>query len=98
MLPNGKKIIYHFGKWHGFNAAFARLTDEKVTIIILGNRFTRNIYNTAHLCYDIFGNYRQEVIKDEEETDSVSSMKTGLPSLRNTKFSSGKNTRKNVKN
>ncbi len=98
LLPNGKKIIYHFGKWHGFNAAFARLTDEKVTIIILGNRFTRNIYNTAHLCYDIFGNYRQEVIKDEEETDSVSLMKTGLPSLRNTKFSSGKNTRKNVKN
>lgn len=98
LLPNGKKIIYHFGKWHGFNAAFARLTDEKVTIIILGNRFTRNIYNTAHLCYDIFGNYSQEVIKDEEETDSVSSIKAGFPALKNTKFSSGKNTRKNVKN
>ena len=44
MLPNGKKVIYHFGSWHGFNAAFARLTDEKVTIIILGNRYNRHIY------------------------------------------------------
>ncbi len=35
LLPNGKKVVYHFGKWHGFNAAFARLMDEKVTIIIL---------------------------------------------------------------
>jgi CubicO group peptidase (beta-lactamase class C family) len=34
-IPNGKKVIYHFGRWHGFNAAFARLLDEKVTIIIL---------------------------------------------------------------
>jgi predicted component of type VI protein secretion system len=30
-----KKVIYHNGRWHGFNSAFARLTDEKVTIIIL---------------------------------------------------------------
>ncbi|HEX5654446.1 MAG TPA: serine hydrolase domain-containing protein, partial [Chitinophagaceae bacterium] len=43
LLPHGKKVIYHFGRWHGFNAAFARLTDEKATIIILGNKFTRNV-------------------------------------------------------
>ena len=50
MLPNGKKVIYHFGRWHGFNAAFARLTDEKVTIIILGNKFNRNIYRDCPSC------------------------------------------------
>lgn len=71
LMPNGKKVIYHFGKWHGFNAAFSRLTDEKVTIIILGNRFTRMIYNAAHLCYDIFGDYQQRPGNDEEETDSI---------------------------
>jgi CubicO group peptidase (beta-lactamase class C family) len=72
MLPNGKKIIYHFGKWHGFNAAFARLTDEKVTIIILGNRFTRAVYNSAHACYDVFGNYLHPKEMDADEADSQS--------------------------
>ncbi|MEO6611192.1 MAG: serine hydrolase domain-containing protein [Chitinophagaceae bacterium] len=71
LLPNGKKVVYHFGKWHGSNAAFARLIDEKATIIILGNRFNRNIYNAAHLCYDIFGNYQQGKETDAEETDSI---------------------------
>ncbi len=66
-LPNGKKVVYHFGKWHGCNAAFARLIDEKVTIIILGNRYTRMIYNTAHRCYAIFGAYDQKLELDTEE-------------------------------
>lgn len=57
LLPQGKKVIYHFGKWHGFNAAFARLTDEKITVIILGNRFTRSVYNAAHRSYELFGDY-----------------------------------------
>lgn len=86
LLPNGKKIVYHFGKWHGSNAAFARLMDEKVTIIILGNKFTRSIYNTAHLCYDIFGDYQQRRVNEEEESDSVSiDKKVALPELKNKK-------------
>lgn len=71
ILPNGKKIVYHFGKWHGFNAAFARLMDEKVTIIVLGNRFNRAIYNSAYMCYDIFGDYHHHVNRDEPESDSL---------------------------
>lgn len=71
LLPNGKKIVYHFGKWHGFNAAFTRLTDEKATIIILGSRFTRMIYGAAHLCYDIFGDYQQRPGDNDEEMDSI---------------------------
>lgn len=71
LLPNGKKVVYHFGKWHGANAAFARLMDEKATIIIIGNRFTRSVYNAAHLCYDIFGDYLQRQVGDAEETDSL---------------------------
>ena len=69
ILPGGKKVIYHFGRWHGFNAAFARLTDEKATIIILGNRFTRSIYDAALKAYDIFGNYLESEGEDDE-TDS----------------------------
>ncbi len=59
-LPNGKKLIYHNGKWHGFNAAYIRLADEQVTIIILGNRFNKMIYNVSRFCCDIFGDYRQQ--------------------------------------
>jgi CubicO group peptidase (beta-lactamase class C family) len=80
LLPNGKKVVYHFGKWHGSNAAFARLPDEKITIIILGNKFTRSIYYTALLCYDIFGDYHQHRAEDEEESDSVKTdKKTARP-------------------
>ncbi|MDP4265710.1 MAG: serine hydrolase domain-containing protein [Bacteroidota bacterium] len=71
MIPNGKKVIYHNGRWHGFNAAFARLTDEKVTIIILGNKYNSRIYTAARHAYDIFGDYRQtHDHHDEEETDN----------------------------
>lgn len=75
-LPNNKKIVYHFGKWHGCNAAFARLIDEKVTIIILGNRFNRGIYGTAHMSYDLFGEYFQKTGTEEEETDTLPAKKT----------------------
>jgi CubicO group peptidase (beta-lactamase class C family) len=70
MIPNGKKVIYHNGRWHGFNAAFARLTDEKVTIIILGNKYNSKIYTAARDAYDIFGDYRQTHDRDDEETDT----------------------------
>ena len=75
MLPNGKKVIYHFGRWHGFNAAFARLTDEKVSIIILGNRYNRNIYREAHLAYDLFGDYMQGLANKDDDDDSPESTK-----------------------
>ncbi len=67
LMPNGKKVIYHFGRWHGFNAAFARLMDEKVTVIILGNKFTSAVYSAARLSYDIFGDYMQK--KPSQESD-----------------------------
>ncbi|MEO6071652.1 MAG: serine hydrolase domain-containing protein [Chitinophagaceae bacterium] len=57
LLPNGKKVIYHNGRWHGFNSAFARLVDEKVTIIILSNKFNKNVYFVARKMYDLFGKY-----------------------------------------
>ena len=85
-LPNGKTIIYHFGRWHGFNAAFARLTADSATIIILGNKFNRGIYNTAHEAYNIFGDYQQRLNGEEEETDSTgSAFKSFQPRLRTKK-------------
>lgn len=70
LLPNGKKVVYHFGKWHGSNAAFTRLIDEKVAIIIIGNRFNRRIYDAAHLSYDFFGDYLQKKVSTDDDNDN----------------------------
>ena len=67
MLKNGKKIIYHNGRWHGTNVAFARLPNEKATIIIIGNKFNPNIYSSAKKAYDIFGEYMQLSPDEDEE-------------------------------
>jgi CubicO group peptidase (beta-lactamase class C family) len=83
LLPNGKKVVYHFGKWHGSNASFARLIDEKVTIIILGNRFNRGIYNRAQLSYDIFGDYMQGGVPDSDELDSLKTALLDTPAKKN---------------
>ncbi len=70
LLPNGKKVVYHFGKWHGTNSSFARLIDEKATVIILGNKFNRAIYDAAQQSYKIFGEYGPGAETDSEEADS----------------------------
>lgn len=66
-LKNGKNVIYHFGKWHGFTPAFARLIDEKAVIIIVGNKYNKNIYEAAKHSYNIFGSYMQSEPSGEEE-------------------------------
>ncbi len=68
-FPNGKNVIYHFGKWHGFTPAFARLTDERAVIIVLGNQYNQNIYESAKTAYSVFGDYKREqdsALLDEE--------------------------------
>ena len=57
IFPNGKKFLYHNGRWHGSNAVFVRFPDENATMIVIGNKYNRNIYNSAAKAYNIFGNY-----------------------------------------
>jgi CubicO group peptidase (beta-lactamase class C family) len=64
LYPNNKKIIYHNGWWHGNNTFFSRMVEDSVTIIVLGNRFNKHIYETRKL-YTAFGNNEQ--IDNEEE-------------------------------
>lgn len=71
--------------------------DEKATIIILGSRFTRSIYSTAHLCYDIFGDYLQRGLKDEEESDSISPKKNELSAAKRQKDSGFQNINKKTR-
>lgn len=48
-LPSNKKILYHNGWWHGSNATFYRAISDSLTIIIIGNKFNRNIYRVKPL-------------------------------------------------
>lgn len=57
LLPNNKKVIYHNGKWHGFTSAFARLTDERVTIIMTSNKYNMGVYQMSKKMYNLFGPY-----------------------------------------
>jgi CubicO group peptidase (beta-lactamase class C family) len=58
LLPNGKKLIYHNGWWHGNRTAFVRMIDEDATIIALSNNDNSRVYASKKLC-DLFGNYQQ---------------------------------------
>ena len=94
LIPNGKKVIYHFGRWHGFNAAFARLVDEKVTIIILGNKFNRNIYSVARKAYDIFGAYQQTHDGENDDAENSELQKVMLSKFGNTDLIAQENSKK----
>lgn len=58
LLDNGKKLLYHNGWWHGNNSVFIRLIDEQTVIIVLSNRFNRQVYAAKNIC-KLFGAYRQ---------------------------------------
>jgi CubicO group peptidase (beta-lactamase class C family) len=70
LIPNGKKLIYHNGWWHGNRTVFIRLLDEDATIIALCNNDNTRVYASKKLA-DLFGPYQQGKEKfDESEYDS----------------------------
>lgn len=42
-------VVYHGGWWHGNNTLLTRLVQDTATIIALGNKFNRSIYNTKQV-------------------------------------------------
>ena len=74
IYPDGKKMIFHNGWWHGSNASFIRLLKENATIIVIGNKFTNSIYHAKILC-DMFGDYYNG---EEDEENSISKASDSL--------------------
>lgn len=68
VYPNGKKVIYHNGWWHGNNTVFIRMIQDSVTIIVLGNKYNRNIYEAK----DMEGYFDAGVLLNGEENEAVS--------------------------
>jgi len=78
IYPDGKKMIYHNGWWHGSNAAFIRLVKEDATIIVIGNKYNRAVYHAKDLC-DLFGNFSTG--EEEEENDNSKTADIQTPKL-----------------
>jgi CubicO group peptidase (beta-lactamase class C family) len=47
--PPDPIVVYHNGWWHGNNAVFKRLLSDSATVIILGNKFNRNIWSAGKM-------------------------------------------------
>ncbi|GEP97474.1 penicillin-binding protein [Chitinophaga cymbidii] len=50
-----KNIVYHNGWWHGNNTVFYRFVADSTTLIILGNRYNRGIYQAVRPLRAILG-------------------------------------------
>ena len=61
-FDNGEKLTYHNGWWHGSNAVFAHLLKSKITIIAIGNKFSRRVYSALSLSA-LFENFPYEAEK-----------------------------------
>ncbi|MCZ2223973.1 MAG: serine hydrolase, partial [Chitinophagales bacterium] len=42
-------VVYHGGWWHGNNSLLTRLIQDTATIIALGNKYNRNVYNVRQV-------------------------------------------------
>jgi CubicO group peptidase (beta-lactamase class C family) len=63
-----QKIIFHNGYWHGNNTVFYRFINENFTIIVLGNKYNKQIYYHPLGIYNIIkGNQAQTQNWDTEE-------------------------------
>lgn len=54
--PDGDKLIFHNGWWHGNNTVFNRFIKENFTVIILGNKYNSGIYHMVKPIYLIVHN------------------------------------------
>jgi hypothetical protein len=62
--PPDPTIVYHNGWWHGNNAVFRRLIADSATVIILGNKFNRNIW-TAGKMSSVFTGHADTTLMEE---------------------------------
>ncbi|WP_293872404.1 serine hydrolase domain-containing protein [Flavobacterium sp.] len=62
----GEPFYYHNGWWHGNTSSFITLRKEKVSIIVLSNKFTKKTYQTKRVA-SLFGDYPFKLADDGEE-------------------------------
>lgn len=60
LYPDGTKMVYHNGWWHGYNNSFYRRLNDQTVIIILCNRRNNAIFKTQ-LIFEILDNSCQDM-------------------------------------
>ena len=66
IYPNGKKMSLPAGWWHGNNTMLMLLIQDSATIIILGNKYNRNVYQAKNMA-NIFSPYFETDEEDRSE-------------------------------
>jgi CubicO group peptidase (beta-lactamase class C family) len=70
--PNGNKIVYHNGWWHGNNAVFQRVYQDTAVIIVTGNVFNSKIYSLGRLANFFRTYYERRPEKEIPENEDIS--------------------------
>lgn len=77
IFDNGEKLTYHNGWWHGTNSVFAHLLKSNVTIIAIGNKYSRRVYSALALS-GLFEDFPYEKEKFNKEMNEADSLKNVL--------------------
>lgn len=64
--PDGDKVVFHNGWWHGNNTVFLRFIKDNFTIIVLGNKYNKGIYQHGPAIYKLINNSPVSTGFDEE--------------------------------
>lgn len=54
--PDGDKVVFHNGWWHGNNTVFLRFINDNFTIVVLGNKYNKGIYQHGPAIYKLISN------------------------------------------
>jgi CubicO group peptidase (beta-lactamase class C family) len=59
--PNGEKMVYHNGWWHGNNTSFVPVKKDTVTVVCLGNKYSNRPYSTLSMVSSLFYKKKTEI-------------------------------------
>ncbi|MGV3696372.1 serine hydrolase domain-containing protein [Flavobacterium sp.] len=59
--PNGEKMVYHNGWWHGNNTSFVPVRKDTVTVVCLGNKYSNRPYSTLSMVSSLFYKKKTEI-------------------------------------
>ncbi len=73
VFDNNEKLTFHTGWWHGTNSVFAHLLKSKVTIVAIGNKYSKRVYSALSLSglFEDFPYETEKFRKEMNETDSI---------------------------
>ena len=63
--PDGYKVIYHNGWWHGNNTCFYRFIKDNFTVIVLGNKYHNAIYRQPQALFNLLNGSDSHSDKDD---------------------------------